>query len=315
MKKVFLVFPGQGSQFVGMGKDIYEGFDYVKGMYDEASQVVDVDVKKVSFEGPEDSLKDTSNAQPCIFVHSAVVLEVLKRESGNFDIIGVAGHSLGEYSALYSAGVFSFSDGVRIVRERGRLMASADPEGKGGMAAVIGLEPEKIKEICEAITREGSYVEPVNYNSNDQVVISGYKNAIKIAEEKLKEAGAKRVVPLAVSGAFHSKLMEGAAKEFRKFLDAFSFGKPSFRVFANYDANEYPSDEKEIKDLLEKQLVSPVLWVDIVKKIESLSPDLVIEVGPGQVLKGLIKKTSASLNVVTTSNLEGIKEVLNILNS
>jgi len=315
MKRVFLVFPGQGSQFVGMGKDVYESFEYVREMYDKASQVIDVDVKKISFEGPEDILKDTSNAQPCIFVHSAAILEVLKRESGNFEVIGVAGHSLGEYNALYSAGVFNFHDGVKIVSERGRLMANADPEGKGGMAAVIGLEPEKIKEICEAITKEGNYVEPVNYNSNDQVVISGYKEAIKIAEVKLKEAGAKRVIPLAVSGAFHSKLMESAAKEFRKFLDGFSFNKPSFRVFANYNANEYPNDEKEIKDLLEKQLVSPVLWVDIVKKIEELSPDLVIEVGPGQVLKGLIKKTSATLNVVTTSTFDGIKEVLNALNS
>jgi [acyl-carrier-protein] S-malonyltransferase len=313
MKRVFFVFPGQGSQFVGMGKDIYENFNYVKEIYDRTNEIVDLDIKKISFEGPDEVLKDTSNTQPCIFVHSVAVLEVIKRESSGFEILGSAGHSLGEYAALYSAGVFSFSDGLKIVEKRGKLMANADPEGRGGMAAVIGLDPIKIKEVCDTVTNEGNYVEPVNYNSNDQVVISGYKEAINIAENKLKEAGAKRVIPLAVSGAFHSKLMREVSKEFRKFLDNFNLNKPLFKVFANCSASEYPNDVKEIKDTLEKQLYSPVLWVDIVKKIETLSPDIVIEVGPGQVLKGLMRKISPNLNIVTTSTLEGIKEVLNVL--
>lgn len=301
-KRIVLVFPGQGSQSIGMGKDVYENFGYVKEMFDKASEVIDVDLRKLIFEGTEEDLKITSNAQPSIFLISSCMLEVIKREVGDrVEVVAVAGHSLGEYSALYCAGVFSFEDGVRIVRKRGELMANADPEGKGGMAAVIGLDSQKIKEICDELTKEGKYVEPVNYNSPDQTVISGYKDAIKEATERLKNAGAKRVIELAVSGAFHSKLMEQPAKEFRKFLETFSLNSPKITVFANYNAKPFPTSREEMLDIMEKQMYSPVLWTSIVNEIANLKPELIVEVGPGQVLKGLIKKTLPDLPVESFS--------------
>lgn len=297
-KKVVLVFPGQGSQSVGMGKDIYEKFDYVRDLYEKASNAINLDLKKLIFEGSEDELKETSNAQPSIFLTSTTMLEVIKREVGSkIEILACAGHSLGEYSALYCANVFSYEDGIKVVRKRGELMSKADPDGKGGMAAVIGLDPERIKEICEELTKEGKYVEPVNYNSPDQTVISGYKDSIKEATERLKSAGAKRVIELAVSGAFHSKLMEPVAKEFRSFLEGININPPSLPVFANYNAKPYPNSKNDILNIMEKQLYSPVLWTSIVKEILNLNPDLVIEVGPGQVLKGLIKKIAPELSV------------------
>ncbi|MFN4244529.1 MAG: ACP S-malonyltransferase [Brevinematia bacterium] len=302
MKKVVFVFPGQGSQYVGMGKDLYERFEYVRELYDKASEIVGFDIKRLVFEGSEDDLKDTANAQPSIFLTSSVMLEVLKREANDkFELIACAGHSLGEYSALYCAGVFSFEDGIKITRKRGELMRDADPEGKGGMAAVIGLDVNKIKKICGELTNNGKYVEPVNYNSPDQTVISGYKDAIKEASEKLKSEGAKRVIELAVSGAFHSKMMEDSAREFKKFLLSFNINSPKFIVFANYNASPYPSKKEDMIEIMEKQMYSPVLWVDIVKNIASLSPDLVIEVGPGQVLKGLIKKIVPNIEVTNFS--------------
>ncbi|MCX8029293.1 MAG: ACP S-malonyltransferase [Brevinematales bacterium] len=301
MKNVVLVFPGQGSQSIGMGKDLYDKFSYVKGLFDKASSVIDVDMAKMIFEGTEDELRDTYNAQPSIFLISASMLEIIRREGKDINILAVAGHSLGEYSALYSAGVFSFEDGLRIVRKRGELMSKADPEGKGGMAAVIGLDPDKIKEVCDNLTKEGFYVEPVNYNSLDQTVISGYKESISKAVELLKSAGAKRVVELSVSGAFHSKLMEQPAKEFRKFLETFNISSPSIPVIANYNAEPYPSDKAKIIDIMEKQMYSPVLWTSITQKIKSLNPDAIIEVGPGQVLKGLIKKTLPEVDILSFS--------------
>ena len=298
MKKVVLVFPGQGSQSVGMGKEVYNNFSYVREFYDKASEIVGFDIKKLIFEGSEDELKDTVNSQPSIFLTSVVMLEVFKREGeGKFEVIASAGHSLGEYSALYSAEVFSFEDGVKIVRKRGEIMGGADPDGKGGMAAVIGLEIEKIKQVCEELTNQGKYVEPVNYNSPDQIVISGYKEAIKEASEKLKSLGAKRVIELAVSGAFHSKMMEQPAKEFRKFLESFDIHSPKITVFSNYNALPYPTNREGILETMEKQMYSPVLWIDIVKNINSLKPDLIIEIGPGQVLKGLIKKITSDVEV------------------
>ncbi len=301
-KKLVLVFPGQGSQSIGMGKDVYDNFGYVREMFRVASDAIGIDLRKLIFEGTDEDLKTTSNAQPSIFLISSCMLEVMRREKGDsIDIMAVAGHSLGEYSALYCAGVFPFEDGVKIVRKRGELMANVDPEGRGGMAAVIGLDAQRIKEICDEITREGKYVEPVNYNSPDQTVISGYKDAIKEASERLKSAGAKRVIELAVSGAFHSKLMESAAKEFRKFLENFSLNSPKIPVFSNYNSKPFPSSKEDMLDIMEKQMYSPVLWTSIVNEIAKLNPELVIEVGPGQVLKGLIKKTYPELPVETFS--------------
>ncbi|MEN2998789.1 MAG: ACP S-malonyltransferase [Brevinematia bacterium] len=301
-RRVILVFPGQGAQYVGMGKEIYEEFWYVREFYEKASTVINVDLKKLIFEGNEEELKKTANAQPSIFLTSAVMLEVFRREVGDkVEVLACAGHSLGEYSALYCAGVFSFEDAVKVVRRRGEIMSNADPEGKGGMSAVIGLEPQKVKEICDELMREGKYVEPVNYNSPEQVVISGYKEHVKEAGERLKSAGAKRVVELAVSGAFHSKLMQGPAKVFREFLETININPPAVTVFANYNAKPFPSSRNEIIEIMEKQMYSPVLWTDITRELSLLKPDLIIEVGPGQVLRGLVKKTLPDLEIESFS--------------
>jgi [acyl-carrier-protein] S-malonyltransferase len=291
MRYTFL-FPGQGSQKVAMAKDFFDASDFAKRRFDECNTILGRDLGTIIFNGPEEMLTQTQNTQPALFTVESIICDSLK-EKGVVPTLA-AGHSLGEYSALYAAEVFSFADGLRIVAKRGELMSRAGELRPGTMAAVIGLSKEKILECLSTVT--GTVV-CANENSPDQTVISGDVSAVKDACEVLKKAGAKRAILLPVSGAFHSPLMEPLAGQFSEFIRPFAFKDAAFPVVANVTAKPETS-AVAIKELLVRQLTSPVRWVDTVAAISAGDPGTCCEAGPGTVLAGLLKKCNAALNVV-----------------
>lgn len=282
MKTAF-VFPGQGSQFVGMGKGLAED------RLDEANAVLGFDLKKICFEGPEEELKKTEVTQPAILTISVAAFEHLKKRPD-----AVAGHSLGQYSALVVAGSIDFKEAVKTVYLRGKFMQEAVPQGQGAMSAVLGASRDKIVEIC----RQVGNVQPANFNSPDQVVISGEAEAVKAAGQKLKEAGAKKVIPLMVSAPFHSRLMEPAAAKLAEELGKIEIGDANIPVMDNVTA-EYVTDRDQIRNLLIEQVTGSVLWEDSVRKMIDGGIEEFIEVGPGKVLSGLIKKIDPKVVVKT----------------
>ncbi|OGC11968.1 [acyl-carrier-protein] S-malonyltransferase [candidate division WOR-1 bacterium RIFOXYA12_FULL_52_29] len=284
--KLAFVFPGQGSQAVGMGKGFAEEH------LDRASRLLGFDLKKICLEGPEEELKRTEVQQPAIFTVSAAAYDLLIKKGIKPDV--VAGHSLGEYSALYAAGSISFEDGVRTVNQRGRFMQEAVPEGTGAMAALLGGERETIISICLEIGN----VWPANFNSPGQVVISGKKESVALAGEKLKSAGVKRIIPLPVSAPFHCPLMKPAADKLSERLAAITINNARLPVYSNITARPV-TDGGKIKELLVRQVTGSVLWEDSVKNMIDEGVSKFIEVGPGKVLAGLIKKISANVEVIS----------------
>ena len=284
------VFPGQGAQFVGMGKDLYESNDKAKELFEKANGVLGYNITDIMFFGTDDDLRQTKVTQPAVFLHS--VITALCMDDFNPDM--VAGHSLGEFSALVAAGALTFEDGLRLVYARAMAMQKACEAAPSTMAAIIGLSDETIEKICTEISKKGNVVVPANYNSPGQVVISGNVEAIKEACAKLKEAGAKRALPLAVGGAFHSPLMEIARVELAKAIEAAPISAPICPVYQNVDAKPH-TDPTVIKANLLKQLTSPVRWTQSV--INMINDGLVefVECGPGQVLTGLIGRIQKSL--------------------
>ena len=295
--KAFL-YPGQGSQAVGMGLDLIENHSFAKETYAQADEILGFSLSKLSFEGPEDQLTLTENAQPAILTYSYIATRLLKKAGITPDF--TAGHSLGEFSALLAADMIGFDDALKLVRKRGELMAKADPEGKGGMAAVLGLSDADVEKIC-AKASETAYVEPVNYNTPGQVVISGLKKGIDVAEPLLEEAGAMRVVRLNVSGAFHSRLMESAAKDFADYLESVTFNKPSCPVISNVTAR--PEDEKNVREMLVAQMKSPVQWVKSIQYIKSQGVVEGVEAGYGRVIAGLVRKIDREIKVKNWSKV------------
>jgi [acyl-carrier-protein] S-malonyltransferase len=281
--KTAFIFPGQGSQFVGMGRDLAEG------LLDEANAVLGFDLKRLCFEGPEEELKKTEITQPAILTVSVAAYEHLKMRPD-----AVAGHSLGEYSALVAAGSLAFKDAVKVVYLRGKFMQEAVPIGAGAMSAVLGISRDKIVEIC----RQVGNVQPANFNSPDQVVISGGAEAVQLAGQKLKEAGAKRVILLSVSAPFHSQLMEPAARKLAAELEMIEIQDASIPVMDNVTA-DYVTAGSKIRDLLIRQVTASVLWEDSVRKMIADGITNFIEVGPGRVLSGLIKKIDPGVGVKT----------------
>ncbi|WP_297210873.1 ACP S-malonyltransferase [Thermodesulfovibrio yellowstonii] len=302
---IAFVFPGQGSQYVGMGKSVYER---QKGIFEEASSALNFDIAKLCFEGPEIELNRTENTQPALLTVSYALLKEVS--ALKIKPAYVAGHSLGEYTACVASEVFSFSDAVRIVRKRGELMQQAQPEGKGAMAAVLGLDEGTLREICDSISH--FYVDLANLNCPGQVVISGEAEAVARAMEIAKERGAKKVVPLQVSIPSHCKLMREAADKFAQFLKDFKLNAPKIPVVTNVDAEE-KRESQALFDALVKQLYSPVRWQDCVKYMISKGVHTFIEIGPGKVLSGLIKRIDGNvrvLNVEGLSDLDKLKEEL-----
>jgi [acyl-carrier-protein] S-malonyltransferase len=301
-----LLFPGQGSQQVGMGADFIAKFDLAKKRFAQANEIVGRDIQTLCLEGPREELTATRNTQPALFTVESVCCDLLK-ENG-IEPACVLGHSLGEYAALYAAGVFSFEDGLRVVARRGELMARAGEKNPGTMAAVLGLEKQRISDILAQVG--SGVVAPANENSPEQTVISGEIPAVNEACEKLIQAGAKRVVPLPVSGAFHSPLMQDAADELAAVLGEISLNRAVCPIVCNVTADER-RDPDELRELLVKQLTAPVRWSDSMAYIESRDLTSCIEAGPGAVLKGLARKTSKSINVVPCGTVDNLYSLLN----
>jgi [acyl-carrier-protein] S-malonyltransferase len=299
------LFPGQGSQIVGMGKDFYNEFEPARKQFDSANEILQRDILKIIFEGPQEELTATQNTQPSLFIVESIIADILK-EKGIVPSFTV-GHSLGEYSALYAAGVLSFSDGLRAVARRGEYMAKAGKSSAGTMAAVIGLSKDKISEVLKKVS--SGVVVTANENTPEQTVISGEVPAVNEACTLLKEAGAKRAMLLPVSGAFHSPLMQSAADEFSQVLDSVTFSTPHCPVITNVTAKP-ETDPQLMKKLLVKQLVSPVKWVDSMQSLVGQNCGTCIEVGPGSVLKGLGKKCQDTLNVISCDTVTNIYSLL-----
>ncbi|MGE0553812.1 MAG: ACP S-malonyltransferase [Gemmatimonadales bacterium] len=284
-----LVFPGQGAQKIGMARDLAERFPMARSTLQNIEAALEIPLTRIMWEGPEETLLETSNTQPAILAHSAAVLSVVGKRIGQ--VVGAAGHSLGEYSALMAAGVLSPTDAAKLVRRRGELMHQAGTQRPGAMSAVLGLAAEQVVDGCRAASAEGQgVVVAANVNAPDQTVISGDPAAVTAAGERLKAAGAKRVLPLKVSGAFHSPLMEPAETGLRKALDGVSFADPTFPVVANATAQPVRTG-RDAKNRLVDQLTAPVRWVECVQALARLAPEIrFVEIGPGTVLSGLIKR-------------------------
>ena len=286
MERTALVFPGQGSQYVGMAKDWYDSSTEAKKMFGQANEILGFDIAKICFEGPEGELRQTSVTQPAIFLHSAVAFS-LSAKGERFE--AAAGHSLGEYSALYAAGALDFEHALMLVGLRGRLMQNAGNVRPGTMAAVVGLDEKNVEEACREASVSG-IAQPANYNSPGQIVISGDVEVVRTAMELAKRRGAKIVKELVVSGAFHSPLMEAAKEELKKAIDAAPIRDAAVPVYANVTARPVRS-AGEIRNALVLQLTNPVRWQESVTNMSADGITKFVEIGPGKVLQGLIKRT------------------------
>ena len=286
------VFPGQGSQIVGMGKDLYDNNALAKELFDKADEVLGFKITDIMFAGTDEQLKETKVTQPAVFLHSVISALCLGDE---FKPDMTAGHSLGEFSALVAAGALSFEDGLKLVAARANAMQKACEANPGTMAAIIALPDEKIEEICKEVSAEGGVVIPANYNCPGQLVISGDTDAINKACEKLKAAGAKRALPLKVGGAFHSPLMQPAKEELQAAIEKTSFSAPKCPVYQNVDGKPH-TDPEEIKQNLIAQLTSSVRWTDCVRNMIADGADEFIECGPGKALQGMIGRIDKTVN-------------------
>ena len=286
------VFPGQGAQFVGMGKDLYETNALAKKYFDRADEILGFKITEIMFNGTDEQLKETKVTQPAVFLHSVIQALCL---GGSFNPAMVAGHSLGEFSALVASGALDFEDGLRLVASRANAMQKACEINSGTMAAIIGLPDEKVEEICASVSSEGDIVVAANYNCPGQLVISGNVNAVNVACEKLKEAGAKRALPLKVSGAFHSPLMQPAKDELQAAIEKTTFKTPKCPIYQNVDAKPH-TDAEEIKLNLIAQLTSPVRWTASVQTMIHDGADDFTECGPGKALQGMIGRIDKNVN-------------------
>ncbi len=307
MAKWAFLFPGQGSQYVGMGKELKDNFKIAADVFAEADDALSDNLSKMCFEGPESDLKLTMNTQPAILTTSIATLRVLQQETGIEPAIA-AGHSLGEYSALVCSGAIAFADAVRTVRKRGTYMQQAVPVGMGGMAAILGLDTVLVEQACRDAA-QGEHVAPANYNSPGQIVISGHMEAVKRAAAKAEELGAKKTVMLPVSAPFHSALMKPAADMLAEALAGITINDLKVPVLSNVEADFYPSKDA-VRDLLTRQVNSPVRWIEQMEKLIAQSPDRSLEIGPGNVLCGLLRKISRDLKIQKVDTLDDLKEVV-----
>lgn len=301
MGKRAFIFPGQGSQYVGMAKDLFENSVEAKEMILTADEATGVQLSHIMFNGPEEALKQTDVTQPAIFVHSSVLNGIVR----TLDCSAAAGHSLGEYSALVAAGAVQYYDAIKLVRKRGELMLKAGIEQPGTMAAVLGMSPEKLVEICKRVS-VNNIVQCANFNSPGQIVISGSVEGVHEAMKIAKDEGAKLVKELVVSGAFHSPLMASAKEEFKKELDKTPFYDARFPVYANVTSKPVINKD-EVKDLLYRQLDSPVRWEETIINMIEDGVDEFVEIGPGKVLQGLVKRINPNVKFYGIDKYEDVE--------
>ncbi|MDD6405601.1 MAG: ACP S-malonyltransferase [Clostridiales bacterium] len=305
MGKTAVIFPGQGAQYVGMAKDFYDSFEDSKKIFDEADDVLDIELKKICFE-ENDDINKTEYTQPAMVAAEVAIYEHLKNAGLKADVF--AGLSLGEYSALVAAGAMTLADGIKTVRRRGILMQNEVPLGMGGMAAVIAMDADKIAEICENTPGK---VQIANYNCPGQIVISGEAEAVKAASAALAEAGAKRVIPLNVSGPFHSQMLVPAGEKLYDFLQGIDVAEGFAPYYCNADAEEI-TDASKVKELLKRQVYSSVRWQQTIENMIADGVDTFIEVGPGKTLTGFMKKINRevkSINIATVDDLAKLEEL------
>jgi [acyl-carrier-protein] S-malonyltransferase len=305
MKPIAFIFPGQGSQYVGMGKELYENFSVAKKIFEEADDTLHLSISELCFNGPEEALKLTENTQPALLTTSIATLKVLQAEKGLIPQF-TAGHSLGEYSALVGSGALTFAEAVKIVRLRGKFMQEAVPVGEGAMAAVLGMEREQVEKICEEVS-SGEVLTPANFNCPGQIVIAGHAKAVERAIERVKKDG-KKAVLLPVSAPFHSPLMKPAGERLEKALEEISVSNLRIPVVTNVEA-EVNTSKDRVKGLLVAQVSSPVRWEESMRKMIGKGIEQVLEIGPGKVLSGLMKRID---NRIETGNLEDLQTLKKI---
>ena len=310
MAKLAFVFPGQGAQVVGMGKDFYDNYDIAKKLFDEADNALGYSIKKMCFEGPEEELKLTANTQPAILVVSVIVSEILKSNGITPAIAG--GHSLGEYSALVAANVLDFKDAVLLVHKRGQFMQEAVPVGEGSMAAIIGLDDNKIVEVCTKVSKDVGEVQAVNFNCPGQTVIAGTAKGVDAAVEELKAAGAKKAVVLPVSAPFHSTLMAPAAKKLAAELEKITFRDAEFPIAANVNG-KLETKADEIKQNLIIQADHPVKWIACVNAMKDFGADIFVEAGPGKTLCGFNRRIDRNLTSLNVENIDSLNKTMDNL--
>lgn len=307
MGKIAFVFPGQGAQAVGMAHDAYASCEASKRVFERADAALGFKLSDIIFQGPDEELKKTYHTQPALLTASVALYEAFRKAGIAPDY--VAGHSLGEYSALVIAGALNFEDAVRTVRARGEFMEQAVPNGLGAMAAVLGAEREALAALCADISRETGVVELANVNCPGQIVVSGSKEGVQAVADRGKEAGAKRVIPLEVSGPFHSSLMKPASEKLAAVLEDIELQTAAVPVIANADASPV-TEPARIRELLAEQVYSPVLWEDSIGRLIAEGVDAFVEIGSGTVLAGLIKKIDKNVNVVSINSLEAVEKFI-----
>lgn len=308
--KIAFMFPGQGAQTVGMGKDIYEKYKEAKNIYEKASEITGVDIAKLCFETDIDTLSKTENTQIAIATMSLSILEILKKENINAEI--AVGLSLGEYPALIYGGYLSFNDGMKLLKQRGYLMGNRVPKEEYSMAAVIGLESNVIEEVCKDIQNSGMFVTTANYNYSGQTVISGLQEGIDKAIDILKQKGAKKVVKLKTGGPFHTIKLEEAKKEFIKDLEKVEFKQGSIKVIKNIDGTFY-NEKDNMKEILSKHIVSPVRFDKAIELMINQGIDTFVEIGPGKALSGFIKKENKDANIINICDVKTLENAVSIL--
>lgn len=309
MNKIGFVFAGQGAQYVGMGKEFYDNIEECREIFKEADEALGFSISQLCFEGSKEELDKTENTQPAIVTTSIAILKAL--ELNGIKAEAVAGLSLGEYSALVYSGVFSFKDAVKLVKKRGRFMQEAVPEGVGTMAAVMGLDRDKVNEACEYV-KETGIVEVANYNCPSQIVIAGEIEAVKVACSKAKELSAKRTMLLSVSAPFHTSMLKEAGEKLYKELESIELNDMKVPVLTNVTGN-YIENKEAIKELLRKQVMSSVLWEDIIENMIKAGINTFVEIGPGKALSGFIKKIDKSVKVFNVEDMSSLNTVIEAL--